>query len=222
MVEAWELVELRPVVCGVLHGQQALIVEHRAGAMRREPRRRPQIDPAFDRRQMRRDTLGDRQGRIVEADPPVFGMIDDEGNLLLEQARVNRVQHRTDARIRRRTTRNDDACSRRAIPRDRRSARPAPAAPWPGAWPAPAPRRRCSDAAPPSMVRDTISVAPCVAAACSMMPDISSGISMIRPRISITAWRRRGGSRRPGTRTSRRQTGRAAWRGRRDSRRANW
>jgi hypothetical protein len=31
-----------------------------------------------------------------------------------------------------------------------------------------------------------------VAAACSMMPDISSGVSMIRPRMAVTSGRRRG------------------------------
>jgi len=93
-----EFVERWPVVGVVLVGQQALIVEHRRWRLGGDLAGIAKINPAFDRLQPRGDALGDRQGRLVEADPAVLGMIDDEGDLLLEQARVDGVQHRAGAR----------------------------------------------------------------------------------------------------------------------------
>ncbi len=93
-----EFVELRPVVFRVLGGEQGLIVEHGPGRIGRDRGAVAEIDPAFDRRQLGGDTLGDRQGRVVKADPAVLGMIDDEGDLLLEQAGIDRMQHRTGTR----------------------------------------------------------------------------------------------------------------------------
>jgi len=66
-----EFVKLRPVVVRVLSGEQALIVEHGWGesagtaAWLRDR-------SSLRRRKTRGDTLGDRQGRVVEADPAIL------------------------------------------------------------------------------------------------------------------------------------------------------
>ena len=56
-----------------------------------------QHDEVLDRRDLVLDGLDDRlEGDVVE-DVRVFGVVDDPGDLLGEQARVQRVQHGADA-----------------------------------------------------------------------------------------------------------------------------
>src|SRR5206468_181452 len=51
-------------------------------------------------RQLSRERLERRYERVVHEDQLVLGVVDDVGELLLEQAYVERVQHRADARDR--------------------------------------------------------------------------------------------------------------------------
>ena len=50
--------------------------------------------------QLRRELLQQRDEGVVDEDHPVLGVVDDVDQLLLEQADVERVQHRTHARHR--------------------------------------------------------------------------------------------------------------------------
>lgn len=121
-------------------------------------------------------------------------MVGDEDQSVVVEARIERVQHRTDARnaveqlemVVGVPGERGDAIAfadaeREEGPRQALAAQVGRGIVW--RW------------SPPSSVRATISMSPWAAAACSMKPDTSSGASIIRPRIHPTSldrhrWRR--------------------------------
>ncbi len=91
------LVEQRPGVLGALRGQQVFVAQHRhAGG--RHVRAVGHRHPALDVRAMRREALDQRHEGQVEEDVLIIGVVDDVGDLVGEQARIDGVAHRARAR----------------------------------------------------------------------------------------------------------------------------
>ena len=88
------LVELGVVEARLVVGEQVLVADH--------VRQRARVavaddDVVLDRLEARRDLLEHRHQRVVDEDDLVLGVVDDVAELLLEQADVERVQHRARA-----------------------------------------------------------------------------------------------------------------------------
>src|SRR5579862_6828463 len=87
------LVELGPLEIRALAGNEAVV-----GRNYRERRlRMPQEDDPALLGQLRQEALDQWDERRLDEQEPVRGMIDDVDDLLVEQARVDRVAHRADA-----------------------------------------------------------------------------------------------------------------------------
>jgi hypothetical protein len=54
-------------------------------------------DPVLDRRALRSDRAHDRQERQIEADDSIFRIVDDPGDLIGRQPRIDGVQHASTA-----------------------------------------------------------------------------------------------------------------------------
>ena len=92
------LVEFRPFVV-VAFGVEHRFVTQQVGHGRcRHVRAVGHGDPGRDLRARRREHLHERQERKVEKNETVVGVIDDVLELVAEEPRVDRVQHRTHAR----------------------------------------------------------------------------------------------------------------------------
>ena len=147
----------------VTHGRGAVLVE--VGELRSRGRRRRSAPRSRARPRARRRPSGistscstpSKRGIVpasdgVEEDHPVLGVADDVAQVVLEQADVQRVQHRAHARHREVQL----EVAQRVPPEASRRGRPggcrAGAARWPAAGRARRPRRR-SSARPPSRVQ---------------------------------------------------------------------
>ena len=96
------LVEHRPVVLGGVCRDQALVAPDLDAGLRQAGRRQVGIvgedEDALEAPELRREALEQRQEHRVGEQIAVLGVIDDVGDLVREQARVDRVADRADAR----------------------------------------------------------------------------------------------------------------------------
>ncbi len=92
------LVELRPRVVAVLRVDQVLVAQQRNLGVDRHVRAVAHHHPALHARAMRRHAFHQRQEGGIEEHVLVFGVVDDVGDLLGEQARVDGMAYRSRAR----------------------------------------------------------------------------------------------------------------------------
>ena len=88
------LVELRPPVVVGFSGEQLLVAEERLE--RRAARHGGALghqDEPLHRLEPRRELLGEGQGRRVDEQPGILGVVDDVDDLVGEQPRIHRMQH---------------------------------------------------------------------------------------------------------------------------------